>query len=162
MTRGLRARLSGRARGWWLRRAIVLAVVSAQVFAAVHAYDIPHKVFGWQMFNASSRWQAEIVRVTVEGERHDVRELWPGGYRWDGLVLGRGLETPFARAHASAGLHSTFDFLQKSLDWVAESTPLDAETVRLEATVTYWENGRGPFTRVLTSTTRTVLRSHAR
>ena len=162
MTRWRGGRLRGRSRGWWMRRAIVLAVVSAQVFAAVHAYDIPHKVFGWQMFNASSRWRAEIVRVTAEGERHDVREAWPGGYRWDGLVLGRGLETPFARAHASAGLHSTFDFLQKSLDWVAGNTPLDTETVRLEATVTYWRNGRGPFTRVLTSRTRAGVGSHAR
>lgn len=144
----------GRSRGWWWRRAIVVAVVAAQVFAAVHAYDIPHKVFGWQMFNASSHWQAEILRVTASGERHDVREPWPGGYRWEGLVLGRGLETPFARAHASAGLDSTFDFLQKSLDWVAANTPRDGDTVRLEAIVTYWDNGRGPFTRVFTSSPR--------
>ena len=32
-----------------------------------------------------------------------------------------------------------------ALDWVAENTPLDRETVRLEADVTYWENERGPF-----------------
>lgn len=137
-----------------MRRAIVVAVITAQVFAAVWAYQIPNKVFGWQMFNASSHWQAEIVRVTADGTRHDVREAWPGGYRWDGLVLGRGLDHPWARAHASAGLDSTFSFFQKSLDWVAANTPHDTETVRLEATVTYWDNGRGPFTRVFTSEPR--------
>ena len=143
-----------RSRGWWLRRAIVLAVVTAQVFAAVWAYQIPNKVFGWQMFNASSHWQAEIVRVTADGGRHDVREPWPGGYTWEGLVHGRGLDRPFTRAHASAGLDSTFSFFQKSLDWVAANTLADPETVRIEATVTYWDNGRGPFTRVLTSPAR--------
>lgn len=146
--------VSGRSLGWWARRAIVVAVVAAQVFAAVWAYNIPNKVFGWQMFNASSHWQAEIVRVTAAGDRQDVRDPWPGGYRWDGLVSGRGLDRPFTRAHASAGLDSTFDFLQKSLDWVAANTPLDTETVRLEANVTYWDNGRGPFTRTFTSIAR--------
>ncbi len=146
----------GRAPGWWARRALVVAVVSAQVFAAVWAYDISNKVFGWQMFNASSDWQAEIVRVTASGERQDVREPWPGGYRWPELVHLRGLDHPFTRAHASAGLGSTFSFFQKSLDWAVANTPLDTETVRLEATVTYWDNGRGPLTRVFTSSTRPV------
>ena len=148
------ARGGGRDPGWWARRAIVVAVVVAQLFAVVWAYDVPHKVFGWQMFNASSHWQAEIVRVGAAGERYDVREPWPGGYSWEGLVDGRGLDRPFARAHASAGLDSTFDFLQKSLDWVAHNTPLDTETTRLEAVVTYWDNGRGPFTRTFTSQVR--------
>ena len=52
-------RRHARTRGWWTRRAIVLAVVGAQLFAIVYAYDVPNKVFGWQMFNASSDWQAE-------------------------------------------------------------------------------------------------------
>ena len=146
----------GRDRGWWLRRLIVLAVVGAQVFAAVHAYGVPNKVFGWQMFNASSDWQAEIVRVDATAQRHDVRDPWPGGYEWHELVLGRGLEYPFTRRHASAGLDSTFSFFQHALDWVAANTPLDAETVRLEATVTYWDNGRGPFERTFTSRDRAV------
>ena len=149
-----RAETGRRDVGWWTRRAIVLSVVVAQIFAVVWAYDIPHKVFGWQMFNASSDWQAEIVRVSATGDRHDIRERWPGGYRWKALVEGRGLDRPFTRAHASAGLDSTFDFLQKSLDWVAANTPLDAETTRLEAVVTYWDNGRGPFTRTFTSHVR--------
>ena len=153
-----RAPAGGRSVGWWARRVVVLSVVAAQVFAATWAYDIPNKVFGWQMFNASSDWQAEIVRVTATGDRHDVRDPWPGGYRWEGLVLGRGLDRPFARAHASAGLDSTFDFLQKALGWVAINTPRDTETVRLEATVTYWDNGRGPFTRTFTSPVRSEQR----
>ena len=148
----------GHTRGRWTRRAIVLAVVGAQLFAIVYAYGIPNKVFGWQMFNASSDWQAEIVRVTADGQRHDVREPWPGGYEWQGLVLGRGVDHPFTRAHASAGLDSTFSFLQHALDWVASNTPADKVTVRLEAKVTYWDNGRGPFRRTFSSAPRAEAR----
>ncbi len=136
-------------------------MVIVQIFATLHAYDAAQKVFGWQMFNASDDWQAEIVRVTADGHKVDVREPWPGGYEWSALVSGRGLDYPFVRRHASAGLESTFDFLQNALDWAAANTPADTETVRLEAHVIYWENGRGPSRRVFTSAPRVEHRAHA-
>lgn len=143
-----------RSAGWWARRAVIALVVGLQLMAAAYAYHVPTKVFGWQMFNASSDWRAEIVRITSEGERHDVQEPWPGGYAWGDLVTGRGLDHPFVRIHASAGLDSTFNVLQHALDYVATNTPSDDQTVRLETAVTYWDNGRGPFERVFSSISR--------
>lgn len=136
---------------WWMRRAVIVVVVVLQLTAIVAAYGRPHKVFGWQMFNASSDWRAEIVRVEADGSRHDVRDPWPGGYQWSELVAGRGLGTPFTRGHADSGLDTTFALFQGALDWVATNTPLDTRTVRLEAVVTYWDNGRPPQETVFTS-----------
>lgn len=133
-----------RTAGWWGRRALILIVILLQVSAAVNAYGRPYKVFGWQMFNASSDWQAEVFRVDADDSRHDVRDDWPGGYEWGDLVGGRGFEAPQARRHADAGLDTTLALFQKALDWVAANTPEDRSTVRLEAVVTFWDNGRPP------------------
>ena len=130
---------------WWGRRVVIVAVVTLQLVALVAAYGRPHKVFGWQMFNASSDWQATIVRVEADGTRHDVRDSWPGGYKWGTLVAGRGLKAPFSRHHADSGLDTTLDLFQNALDWVAENTPDDDRTSKLEAEMMFWDNGRGPF-----------------
>ena len=137
-----------------VRYAIAGVVVAAQLVLVVTAYDAPHPVFGFQMFPEASEWQADIVRVTRSGEHIDVRDPWPGGYRWSELVQGRGLTHPFTRHHADAGLDSTIDFLDHALDWVAEHTPNDSETDRLEATVTVWFNDDPPRTLTLTSERR--------
>jgi len=139
---------------WWARRLVIVGVVALQLAAVVSAYGRPHKVFGWQMFNASSDWQAEIVRVEADGSRHDVRDPWPGGYEWPGLVEGRGLDAPFHRQHAHSGLDTTLDLFQSALDWVARHTPADTRTVRLEAVVTSWDNGRDPIVSLLASRER--------
>ena len=152
---GIRMRTDGADRSrdgrWWARRIVIVGVVVAQSIAVVAAYGGPHKVFGWQMFNASSDWQAEIVRVTADGSRHDVRDAWPGGYEWSGLVKGRGLGAPFGRQHADSGLDTTLDLFRGALDWVALNTGADTETLFLEADVTVWDNGR--------DATRIVFRS---
>ena len=142
--------------GWYLRRAIVLFVVVAQLLAIAAAYTSAHPFFGFQMFREASDWQAEIYRVTPDGQRIDVRSGWE--YEWSELVEGRGLGHPFVRHHATSGLESTFDFLQAALDWVALHTPADRDTRWLEADVTFWENGRGPEHRTL----RSIDRSEAR
>jgi hypothetical protein len=136
-----------------VRIAIVAAVVAAQLGAVVAAYHRPQAHFGFQMFNESSSWQADIYRVTAAGERLDVRTDWPW-YDWPDLVRTGALAQPFTRVHADRGLDSTLDFFQEALDWVALNTPLDAETVRLEADVTYWENDRGPYRRTFVSAER--------
>jgi len=134
------------------RRFIILAVVVAQLTMIVIAYDSDHKTFGFQMFPESSRWEADIVRVQADGARVAVNQEWE--YRWSDMVRGRGLTNPFGRHHADSGLRNQFGYFQGALDWVAENTPDDQSTVRLEAVVTYTDNGRGPFERVFTSVTR--------
>lgn len=136
------------------RRVIFLTVVVVQLLLVVRAYDADHAFFGFQMFPESSEWEAEVVRIDATGAEHDIREPWPGDYRWGDLVRDRGLDAPWIRGHADAGVRSTLHFLREALDWVATNTPEDTETVRLVARVTYWRNGTGPFTTTLRSAER--------
>jgi hypothetical protein len=125
-----------------------------QIGLIVRAYDADHAFFGFQMFPETSEWTARIVRIDGAGVAHDIREPWTGGYSWEEMVDSRGLDSPWALRPADAGMRSTLGFLDASLDWVATHTPDDHETVRLEAHVTYWRNGRGPITTTLVSVER--------
>lgn len=127
-----------------VRRAAAIAVVALQLFLVVRAYSADHAFFGFQMFPESSEWQAVIERELADGTRIDVRDPWPGAYRWGDLVSGRGLDAPFHRHHADSGLDSTLHFFSEALRWVALHTPEDQETVRLVASVTVWHNGGPP------------------
>lgn len=138
------------------RRVVVIAVVVAQLALLARAYWAAHDEFGFQMFPESSQWQAEIVRVTVDGERVPIEEDWPGGYRWQDLVRGRGLTFPWRLSHADSGLDSQLAFFASALDWVAANTPDDTETRYLEATITYWRNVRGPYVETVRSAERDV------
>ncbi len=129
----------------WLLRVVAVVIVLAQVFFVVRAYSADQAFFGFQMFPESSSWQATIQRELPDGTLVDVRDEW-AGYEWDALVRGRGLQRPFVRHSASAGLDSTLHFFEASLDWVADNTPRDTEAVRLVATVTSWKNGGEPET----------------
>ncbi len=133
---------------------VIGVVVGAQLFAVVAAYDSDHKVFGFQMFPEASRWSAEIVRVQSDGSVVALQDGWE--YRWSDLVRGHGLTNPFPDHHADSGLRHQFALFQGALDWVAANTPADTTTSYLEATVTYTDNGRGPFTRTFRSVTRVV------
>lgn len=135
---------------------VVIVVVAVQLTLVVRAYWSDHDQFGFQMFPESSTWDAEIVRVTVDGERVGIDSPWPGGYRWDELVPQGGLRRPAGRHHADAGIDNQLAFLDAALDWVAANTPRDTETAFLEARVTYWRNVDGPFERVLRSDRREV------
>lgn len=138
------------------RRVVFLVVAAAQVFFIVRAYDDPHGHFGYQPFNESSTWKAEIHRVTVDGRRESIRHGWEG-YHWDQLVRDR-VDHPWHLRHADSGVDSTLDFLQKALHWVADNTPRDEETLYLEAYVTYYRNTRGPVTRLFRSDEREEAR----
>jgi hypothetical protein len=129
---------------YWARRVVLVTAVVASLTMVVRAYDDPHRVFGFQMFPEASSWQATVYRVTADGIRVDVREPWPGGYRWSQLVEGRGLEAPYVERHASYGVGATLSYMQYALDYVAANTPADRETVRLEADVIYRRNGGAP------------------
>ncbi len=139
----------------WARRVVVVVVVVAQMTFVVRAYHSPHKEFGFQMFPESSRWQAEIVRVTDDGRRIPISEPWDG-YTWSQLVRVRGLSSPSVRRHADAGLDNQVAFLDAALDYVADHTPRDTETRYLEAVVTTWHNTDDPKTVVLRSRERDV------
>lgn len=137
----------------WGRRVVVAVVVVLQLFLVARGYWADHREFAFQMFPESSRWRADIVRVTGDGRRVPVDEPWDG-YRWSDLVEGRGLGNPSARHHADAGLDNQLAFLQAALDWVADHTARDDETLYLEATVVTWHNDDEPEV--------VVLRSHER
>jgi hypothetical protein len=137
------------------RRSVVLAVAVAQIGLVARGYWSDHKEFAFQMFPESSTWRADIVRVTSTGRRVPIEEPW-SGYTWGGLVRGRGLGVPWVEHHADAGIDNQLAFLDAALDYVAEHTPDDLETVRLEAIVTYRHNGDQPATVVLRSLERDV------
>jgi hypothetical protein len=136
-----------------LRRIVFVGVIVLQLVFVVRAYSAPHKEFGFQMFPEASSWQAEIVRVTVNGDRVPVDRPW-FGYGWNELVPDRGLASPWQRHHADDGLDNQIAFLDEALDWVAANTPRDTETRYYEATVTTWFNMRGPTTTTLRSPDR--------
>ncbi len=130
------------------------AVVIAQAYFVVAAYDNPHSHFGYQPFSQSSTWSAHIVRVTYDGQRHDIRDGWEG-YHWPTLVRARrGLDWPFDTHNAHSGVESTLDFFQKALDWVALNTPNDRTTRYLEARVHYVKNAHEPVEVTLRSVER--------
>lgn len=140
--------------GFRARRAVALAIIAVQVLLILRAYSAPIDTFGFQMFPESSQWQANIYRVLDDGRRIDVRQPWPGGYRWEALVDARGVGDAFTLHHADAGLDATMYLLDAALDWVAANTPDDHETVTLIAEVTLIDNGRSPTTLVLQSEPR--------
>jgi hypothetical protein len=135
------------------RRLVVALIVIVQLALVARGYRSAHKEFAFQMFPESSTWRAEIVRVTTDGDRVPVTQPW-AGYRWDGLVTGRGLHHPELRHHADAGLDNQLAFLDAALDYVADNTPRDDETRYLQATVTTWHNADGPEVTVLRSDDR--------
>jgi hypothetical protein len=131
----------------------VTAVIVVQLALVVRGYGADHKEFAFQMFPESSTWQAEVVRVTADGERVPVTEPW-SGYEWASLVTSRGLSHPELRHHADAGLDNQIAFLAAALDWVAANTPRDHDTLYLEATITRWHNTDDPTTQLLRSPKR--------
>jgi hypothetical protein len=139
------------------RRYVVLAVAAGQIGLVARGYWSDHKEFAFQMFPESSTWRADVVRVTSSGERVSIREPW-AGYTWGDLVRGRGLDAPWVEHHADAGIDNQLAFLDAALDYVAEHTPHDLETERLEATVTYRHNVDRPTTVTLRSVERDVAR----
>lgn len=139
------------------RRAVVALVVVVQLALVVRGYTSDHRELGWQMFPEASTWRADVVRVTAEGRRVPVEADWDG-YRWAELVPSRGLARPGVRHHADAGLDGQLAFLDAALDWVADNTPRDRETLYLEAEVTAWHNDDPPVTRTLRSDEREETR----
>lgn len=105
----------------------------------------PHKRFGFRPFNESDTWQAEIVRVTADGQRLAIEDgSWV--YEWNDLVGAGKLQSPGQARHAAGGARSAVDLMQRALDWLVENTPADLEAIRYEATVTFVHNRGVPTT----------------
>ncbi|MGH2838937.1 MAG: hypothetical protein ACRDJY_11415, partial [Thermoleophilaceae bacterium] len=132
---------------------VVVGVVGAQLFFVARGYWSDHKEFAFQMFPESSTWSADVVRVTADGRRIPVETPW-AGYRWHELVPNVSLSYPSIRRHATAGLDNQLAYLESALDWVADNTPRDDQTLYLEARVTSWHNADPPES--------SVIRSHPR
>ena len=141
-----------------LVRAFVATVLVGQAVLIVRSYWDPHNFFGFQPFNESSTWRADVVRVTADGRRVPIDEPWPGGYDWDELVDWGVVQEPDELKHAYSGLDASLDFFAEALDWVADHTPDDTETLHLEAEVTGFRNTRGPLHRTLRSEPREEAR----
>ena len=127
-----------------------VGVLLLQALFVVRAYWAPHNEFGFQMFPEASRWQAQVVRVTADGERI------PIDHTWSERVTVRGLGHPGYAQHANNGLASQIAFLGDALAWVAANTPADHATRYYEATVTEWHNDDPPVVTVLRSPERSV------
>ena len=141
----------------WRRRGarwFAAAVVVAQLALVANGYRDPHNYFAFQPFNESSTYAVELVRVLDDGQRVPVPNGRWEGYDWNELIDWGPLRSPWHQRHAFSGVDAVVDFLDNALNWVADNTPGDTETLYLEATVTYYRNARGPYV--------TVVRSHER
>jgi hypothetical protein len=137
----------------YLRLVVFIAVIALQLGFVARAHWSDHKEFGWQMFPEASRWQADVVRVTAGGDRVSLEEEW-FGYRWNDMIRGRGLGSPWREHHADAGIDNQLAFFQEAMDWLAANTPRDTETLYYEASVTTWYNRGAPETQTMRSIDR--------
>lgn len=145
------------ARPRWRTRAarvFFVAVLFVQAVLILRAYHDPHKFFGYQPFNESDTWRAELYRITSDGERIRIVDGNWLGYSWDELVDNPRLTRPERLRHAASGAAATIDFMDEALDWVADHTPDDTESVVIEAEVTWYRNTRGPNVTILSSDPR--------
>lgn len=153
-----RHRVGDDTRRRWRRRLAAVVLVGALGahlgFLVNGAFD-PHKRFGFRPFNESDTWRADIVRVQSDGEVRPVNDgTWE--YDWNDLVDPAKLGSPWALRHAKGGAEATLDLLGRALDWIADNTPADLDTVRIEATVTVIRAGRDPTTHHIVSKSRTA------
>jgi len=137
-------------------------VVFAMVYATVMAWVIgsaqwrPDHVFGFQMFNQSSKINIRLLR-RVRGRRAPV-PIVNGGwqardargmvhdFRWEDRVKDPVLRVLEKPVHAKYGLDGQLFRLEQALADVLAHIPEDAETTGLIASVGTLKNGRFPTT----------------
>ena len=139
-----------------LRPLLFCAYLATQLIVLVSAQKSPDRVFGFQMFNASSKLKISLFRkVNRRGHSRlvPVRDgAWESkdrtgtrrSYRWQDRVHYAPLSTLDRFVHASYGLEAQLFRLQFALRDFMRQLPPDEETDSLIAEVDTLENGRDP------------------
>lgn len=136
------------------RVAFALLYVAVMAWVIAGAQVRPDHVFGFQMFNQSSKIDIRLSR-RVRGKRAPVPidgGVWQARdrrgnlhtFRWDERVKDPVLEVLERPVHARYGLEGQLYRLKLALGDVLEHIPDDAETTALIASVTTRKNGRDP------------------
>jgi hypothetical protein len=125
------------------------------------------RVFGFQMFNASSDIEIRLARKLRNKRGRLIERAMPGGewtatdargqrhvFRWGELMRGTRLARIEKKVHAKDGVAAQLYHLQRALDHVAASIPDDAQTVALVARVRAIDNGHTSIETVLESRRR--------
>jgi len=116
------------------------AYLGLQIFLIINAHFQTDKRFGFWMFAESSRYRAILYRELGDGTWEWARYgQWttpvPGNrmltYHWDYFVRDFRLNGLDRWKRAKTGFGVTTNYLHRALDYVAEHTPNDRETVRL-------------------------------
>ncbi len=144
------------------RVAFAAAWIAGQVALVTTARTRPDAIFGFHMFPEATTMLVRLGRVTAQGEQPVTAGEWSARdavgqlrhFSWRDRVHDPVLSTLDARMFAAYGARAQLARLQRALDDMADHTPEDAETVRLVARVTVWQNGHDPVT--------STLESHAR
>jgi len=125
------------------------------------------RVFGFQMFNASSSIEIRLARKLRNKRGRLIERAMPKGewsatdasgqrheFRWRELVRGTRLTRIESTVHAKDGVAAQLYHLQRALDYVAANIPDDAQTVALVAHVRSVRNGHTRADTVLESRPR--------
>jgi hypothetical protein len=125
------------------------------------------RVFGFQMFNASSDIEIRLARKLRNRRGKLIERAIPDGewaatdaqgrrhvFRWRELVRGTRLTRIEKKGHAKDGVAAQLYHLQRALDYVAANIPNDAQTVALVARVKAVHNGHTAIETVLESSPR--------
>jgi hypothetical protein len=138
------------------RRAFAALYVIAMVSAIAAGIREPDHVFGFQMFNETSKLEIALERRVRRGRLVKVEPV-PGGvwrardragvlreFRWSDRVRDRVLGRLEIRRPAHYGLEGQLFRLRKALADVLAHIPDDTETEALTAVVKASHNGRAP------------------
>jgi hypothetical protein len=136
------------------RVVFALAYLALQGLLVGYGLSVPDHVFGFQMFNESSRIRISLFRqvrgrrklVPVRGGTWEARDEKGGlhTFHWDDRVHYYVLRRLDGFVPAAYGLEAQRVRLQQALDDVATHIPEDAETEALVAVVDASKNGREP------------------
>jgi hypothetical protein len=138
-----------------LRPVLFCAYLATQLTVLVYAQKSPDRVFGFQMFNASSKLKISLFRkVRRRGHATRLVAIRDGAWeskdrsgarhthRWQDRVHYGPLSTLDQFVHASYGLDAQLFRLQFALRDVVQHLPDDDETEALIAEVDTLVNGR--------------------
>lgn len=150
----MRARRSLLDLGPRARVAFALAYVTVMGWVIGSAQGRPDHVFGFQMFNQSSKIDIRLFR-RVRGRRAPVpivNGTWEArdatgavhAFRWGDRVKDPVLRVLDKPVHAKYGLEGQLFRLERALEDVLAHLPDDAETTGLIASVGTLKNGRFP------------------